>query len=119
MFEHRRQALLPRRLFYTRLARCAAMGMAIILGSLGLGMAGYHWLAHLTWLDAFVNAAMILSGMGPLDPLPSAQAKLFAGVYALYSGLALITSTGIIFSPVFHRFLHKFHIEASKQAASE
>jgi len=119
MFEHRRQSLLPLSGFYTRLARCAAMGMSFIVGSLGLGMAGYHWLAHMAWIDAFVNAAMILSGMGPVDPLPSTQAKLFAGIYALYSGLALITSTGIMFAPVVHRFLHKFHIEATKKDVSK
>ena len=119
MFEHRRQALLPRRVFYTRLARCAAMGLLIIIGSLGLGMLGYHWFAQMSWLDAFVNAAMLLSGMGPLDPLQSTQARLFAGFYALYSGLALITSTGIIFAPLIHRFLHKFHLEEGKKASSE
>jgi len=119
MFEHRRQALLPERVFYTRLARCAGMGLLIIIGSLGLGMLGYHWFGQMAWLDAFVNAAMILSGMGPVDQLHSASGKLFAGIYALYSGLALITSTGIIFAPIVHRFLHKFHIEASKKGASE
>ena len=119
MFEHRRQALLPRRVFFTRLARCAAIGLLIIFGSLGLGMLGYHWFAQMSWVDSFVNAAMILSGMGPLDPLQSARGRLFAGFYALYSGLALIMSTGIIFAPLIHRFLHKFHLEAGKKAASE
>ena len=111
MFEHRRQPLLSRKVFYTRLARCAATGMAIILASLTVGMAGYHFLERMPWLDAFVNAAMILSGMGPLGPLQTSAGKLFAGCYALFSGLALITSTGVIFAPVFHRFLHKFHLE--------
>jgi hypothetical protein len=95
------------------------MGLLIIIGSLGLGMLGYHWFAQMSWLDAFVNAAMLLSGMGPLDPLQSTQARLFAGFYALYSGLALITSTGIIFAPLIHRFLHKFHLEEGKKASSE
>jgi hypothetical protein len=92
------------------------MGLMIIIGSLGFGMLGYHWFAQMAWLDAFVNAAMILSGMGPLDPLPSGRGRLFTGFYALYSGLALITSTGFVFAPIIHRFLHKFHLEAGKKA---
>jgi hypothetical protein len=115
MFEHRRQALLPRKLFYTRLARSASAGLAIIFISLSLGISGYHFLEGMHWLDAFVNAAMILSGMGPVGELHTGAGKLFAGFYALYSGLALITTTGIVFAPVFHRFLHKFHVEAQKK----
>ena len=111
MFEHRREPLLPRRKFYVRLARGAAIGFLIITASLSVGMAGYHWLEHMSWLDSFVNAAMILSGMGPVGQLQSGPGKLFAGCYALYSGLALLTSVGVIFAPVFHRFLHKFHLE--------
>ena len=115
MFEHRREPLLPPRVFYTRLARCAAVGMGIILVSLAFGMAGYHYLEGMQWLDAFVNAAMILSGMGPVVPLQTSAGKLFAGSYALYSGLALITSSGVMFAPIFHRFLHKFHLEVQKK----
>src|SRR5438105_2545282 len=110
MFEHRRQPLIPRRLFYVRMARGATLGLAIILVSLGIGMAGYHFLERMSWLDAFVNAAMILSGMGPLGPLQTSAGKFFAGCYALYSGLALITTAGVVFAPIFHRFLHKFHL---------
>jgi len=84
----------------------------IILASLGLGMAGYHFLEGLPWLDAFLNASMILSGMGPVATIQTAGGKLFAGCYALFSGLAFITSIGVVFAPVFHRFLHKFHLEA-------
>ena len=90
------------------------MGMAVIFGSLCMGMAGYHYLEHMAWLDAFVNASMILSGMGPVGSLQTSAGKLFAGCYALYSGLALITTIGIVFAPVFHRFLHKFHMEVQK-----
>ena len=81
-----------------------------MLASLGLGMAGYHYLEKLAWLDAFVNAALILSGMGPLAPLQTPAGKLFAGCYALFSGLAFITTMGVVFAPVFHRFIHKFHL---------
>lgn len=114
MFEHRKQALLPSRIFYARLGRSAAIGCAIILGSLCCGMAGYHFLENLSWLDAFLNASMILSGMGPVAPLQTSAGKLFAGCYALFSGLTFITSMGVVFAPVFHRFLHKFHLETKQ-----
>jgi hypothetical protein len=110
-FEHKHQALLPRGVFYRRLGRAGAVGIAIIVFSLAVGMAGYHFLEKLPWLDAFVNASMILSGMGPLGELHTSSGKLFAGCYALFSGIAFLTSVGVIFAPVFHRFLHKFHLE--------
>src|SRR5437660_12067033 len=119
MFEHRRQPLLPRRVFYGRLAHSAGIGLLIILGSLAIGMAGYHFLEKMSWLDAFVNAAMILSGMGPLGPLQTSAGKFFAGSYALFSGLAFITSIGVVFAPVFHRFLHRFHLEEKEQEQSK
>ena len=115
MIEHRYRPLLPRPLFYRRVARNAAFGLAFILVSLGIGMVGYHATEKLPWLDAFLNAAMILSGMGPVASLQTSAGKFFAGCYALYSGLALVTSIGIIFAPVFHRFLHKFHLEDSER----
>src|SRR5438105_9937135 len=89
MFEHRRQSLLPRRLFYARLRRSSLLGLTIITGSLMVGIAGYHFLERMRWLDAFVNAAMILSGMGPLGPLQTSAGKFFAGCYAvmLYSAV--------------------------------
>ena len=78
-------------------------------------MIGYHHFENQSWLDAFVNAAMILSGMGPLTPLQTSAGKLFAGFYALFSGLAFITTVGIILAPVVHRFFHKFHLEHDSQ----
>jgi hypothetical protein len=74
-------------------------------------MAGYHWLEEMPWIDAFANAAMILSGMGPLAPLQTGGGKLFAGVFALYSGLVLIVAAGIVLAPAVHRLLHSFHVE--------
>ena len=115
MFEHRTKPLLPRKVYYQRLAHHAAMGVGVIFVSLGIGMTGYHWLEKLPWMDAFLNAAMILSGMGPVASLQTSAGKLFAGCYALYSGIALITILGIIFAPVIHRFLHKFHLEDEGQ----
>jgi hypothetical protein len=88
-----------------------AMGLGLVAGSLAIGMLGYHHYESMSWVDAFVNAAMILSGMGPLLPIATYGGKVFAGCYAIYSGIALITVAGIIFAPVFHRFLHKFHLE--------
>jgi hypothetical protein len=116
MFERRKEPLLPRRVFYARVARSAGAALAIVVSSLGLGMAGYHFLEHMPWLDAFLNAAMILSGMGPVGTLQTGAGKLFAGCYALFSGLAFISAVGLVFAPVFHRFLHKFHLDAEEPA---
>ena len=113
--EHKRQALLPRRIFFRRLGRAGALGLAIIVASLTIGMAGYHYFEKLPLLDAFVNASMILSGMGPLGELHTSGGKLFAGCYALFSGIAFLTSIGVVFAPVYHRFLHKFHLETKNK----
>ena len=111
MFEHRKQALLPRREFIRRLGWSVTAGVVLIACSLSVGMIGYHWLGGLTWIDAFLDSAMILSGMGPLSPLHGDAAKLFAGCYAIYCGIALIATTGVMLAPVIHRALHKFHLE--------
>ena len=111
MFEHRTQPLLPRKVYYRRIARHAALGLLVIAGALTVGMTGYHVFERLPWIDAFVNAAMILSGMGPVATLQTDAGKIFAGCYALFSGLALVAVLGIIFAPVVHRSLHKFHLE--------
>ena len=116
MYEHRQQALLPRREFLRRLGRSLAVGAALIAFSLGLGMLGYHVLEGLPWIDAFLNAAMILAGMGPVAELHGGAAKLFAGCYAIYCGIALIATTGVILAPVIHRALHKFHLEDTPDA---
>jgi|SRR5712671_2114048 len=115
MFEQRRAPLLPRLSFYNRLARSAAVGLVIVIFALSIGMAGYHFLEKLGWLDAFLNAAMILSGMGPVTPVQTAAGKMFAGCYALFSGLAFITTLGVVFAPVYHRFLHRFHLEVQEE----
>lgn len=100
-----------RRVFIARLSRGVISGVGVIAVSLLGGMAGYHWLEHLPWIDAFLNAAMILSGMGPVNALETTGGKVFAGFYAIYSGLALITIAGLMLGPVVHRFLHRFHLE--------
>jgi hypothetical protein len=116
MFEHRSNPLLPRRLFFVRFAQNAAIGLILIGVALGIGMVGYHSLESMGWIDSFANASMILSGMGPLGELKTSAGKIFAGCYALFSGVAFLTSFGVIFAPVFHRFLHKFHLESAKAA---
>jgi hypothetical protein len=112
MPEARIRPLPPRATFLRHLAGTAAIGAGLIVASLLFGMAGYHFLEGMPWVDAFVNAAMILSGMGPIGELKTTGGKIFAGCYALYSGLALITIAAITLSPVIRRFLHKFHLDA-------
>ena len=116
MFEHRTSPLLPWRSFLRRFVLSTMLGVCIVVLSLLVGMLGYSHFEHLSWVDAFVNAAMILSGMGPLTPMQTTQGKIFAGFYALYSGLVLILIAGIIFAPAVHRFLHKFHLEERGRA---
>ena len=107
----RKGGLAPRAVFYRRLRRNMLAAAALIGVSLAIGMLGYHALGGLAWIDAFQNAAMILSGMGPVDELHNNGAKLFAGWYAIYSGLALIATAGVTIAPILHRFLHRFHLE--------
>jgi hypothetical protein len=118
-FERRRSPLATRARFLQRLAASIVFGAGIVAFSLGIGIAGYHYLEQLDWLDAFVNAAMILSGMGPLAGPQSTGGKVFAGLFALYSGLVVVVIAGIIFAPVFHRFLHKFHVEDEADAMND
>jgi hypothetical protein len=110
-YEARHQPLLPRSKFLARLGRSFALASALIAVSLVGGMAGYHCFEGMPWIDAFANASMILSGMGPLATLQTSAGKLFAGCYALYSGLLLIAATRIMFGPIVHRLLHRFHAE--------
>jgi len=112
IFEHRKAPLLPRQAFLARLAFSVGLGFLMIAVSLGIGVMGYHTFENMPWVDAFANAAMILSGMGPLTTLQTNSGKLFAGFYALFSGLVFIVIIGLVFAPVVHRFLHKFHLEA-------
>jgi hypothetical protein len=118
VFEHRTSPLLPRAAFYRREAKSILLGCGLLAPALGIGMVGYHALEHLSWLDAFASAAMILSGMGPVGPLATPTGKLFAGCYALFSGLMFITVAGVILAPIAHRFLHKFHLEVAEKKRS-
>ena len=100
-----------RRLFYHRFLRALGLSGALIAFSLSLGVLGYHFIAGFNWVDSLLNGAMILTGMGPVGSLNSDAAKLFASAYALFSGLVFITATGILLTPIFHRVLHRFHVE--------
>jgi ABC-type glycerol-3-phosphate transport system permease component len=110
-FEKRTEAVLPPQQFIVRLTRSLAVALVLIAVSLAIGMAGYHLLEHLSWIDSFLNAAMLLGGMGPVNAPVTADGKLFAGLYALYCGLAVILIAGIVLAPVAHRILHRFHME--------
>jgi hypothetical protein len=109
MYESRKQSPLPRALFVRRVVLHFAIASALLLGSLALGMAGYMVFENLAWRDAFVNAAMLLGGMGPVDAPKTDGGKVFAGLYALYCGLLILITAGVVLAPVLHRILHKFH----------
>ena len=112
MFEHISKPVLPRPQFLSRLMRAVLLGLGLIVVSLAIGMAGYlYFFPKMDWADAFVNAAMILSGMGPLAVPETTGSKLFSGCYAIYSGLMLVMSAGVVFAPLVHRFLHKLHAD--------
>src|SRR5436305_1316180 len=111
MYERRNHPLLSRAKFVERVARHLVLALFLIGIALGLGVFGYHFLGELSWVDSFLNASMILGGMGPVDPLHSSAAKIFASCYALFSGLAFIGIASLIVAPFAHRLLHRFHID--------
>ena len=108
-YEHRSQPLIPINLFLRRVLYNSILAFTVIAVSLLIGMVGYHVLEELSWMDAFLNSAMLLGGMGPVNPPHTDGGKLFAGLYALYAGLVFIVSAALIFTPIVHRLLHKFH----------
>ena len=110
MYEHHKQPLASRTEFARRVTRNAVLTAAILLVSLTIGVLGYHFLGRLAWIDALLNASMILGGMGPVDPMQTSGGKLFASAYALYSGVVLLASVGVLAAPILHRFLHHFHL---------
>lgn len=114
-FEHRAQPLLPLHRFLIRLAHSGVIALALIAVSLFIGMVGYHRLERLSWMDSFLNASMLLGGMGPVNAPATSGGKLFAGLYALYCGLVVIVLAGLILAPIFHRILHRFQAENHKQ----
>lgn len=111
MYEHHSQALLPRKIFLIRFVLHCLVAGGVIATALGIGVLGYHLLEGLPWIDALLNASMILGGMGPVNPLVTTAGKLFASFYALFSGIVFLVIAGIIMAPVVHRFLHKLHLD--------
>jgi hypothetical protein len=111
MYEHRNRPLLSRAKFAKRVAGHLLLALFIIAVALGIGIVGYHSLAELNWIDSLLNASMILGGMGPVDPLHSSAAKIFASFYALFSGLVFIGIASLIIAPFAHRLLHRFHLD--------
>ncbi len=108
--ERKKQPLAHRTVFLQRMAASIGLGSAIVAASLLVGMIGYHSFEQLSWMDAFLNASMLLSGMGPLAQPQTDGGKVFAGFYALFSGFAVLAITGVILTPVFHRMMHAFHL---------
>ena len=109
--EHRKQRIVPFLNFLVRLARYGAFAAFLIFVSLGIGTTGYYYIAGLSWIDSFHMSCMILTGMGPVAEMRSNVAKLFSSFYALYSGLAFLSTTAIFFTPIVHRLLHILHVE--------
>ena len=109
--ESARKPSLKGRPFYHRFLLALGLALILIAISLVLGILGYHFIAKFDWVDSIMNASMILASMGPVGTLNSDGAKLFASAYALFSGLVFITASGILLAPIFHRVLHKFHLE--------
>lgn len=106
------RALPPTSVFVRRLIGSSVLGFFLVAISLIVGMLGYHGYEGISWIDSFLNASMILSGMGPVLQPATASGKVFAGLYALYSGFAVLIIAGLMFGPIVHRFLHRFHLES-------
>jgi hypothetical protein len=113
-----RRRLPPRPVFFRHLLRNLGVAALMIAASLALGAFGYHASEGLPWLDATLNAAMILTGMGQVDPLHTTAGKLFATCYALFSGVAFLTTVAVALAPAVHRLLHRFHLELAEEEAA-
>ena len=115
MFEQRHEPLIPFRDFLSRLLKSTTFAGLIVAVALGIGVVGYHTIEQMPWIDAVLNASMILSGMGPVHELHTTAGKLFASGYALFSGLIFVIVGGIVIAPILHRFFHRFHVEGTKK----
>ena len=114
-FESKRQPLLPKKLFYRRMFNHFLAGIILIIISLLIGILGYHILENLSWVDSLLNASMILGGMGPVGELHTDAGKVFASMYALFSGIVFLVTVGVFLAPAIHRFLHKLHVTDSSE----
>ena len=113
--EHKSQPLISRSQFARRMAVYAAFALGFLCVSLAIGTVGYAHYANLSAVDAFLNASMILTGMGPVDKMETTGGKLFASIYAIYSGVAFLTFCGVLFTPVYHRFIQRFHLDVGEK----
>jgi hypothetical protein len=111
MFEKKTEELISRWEFLVRMAGSFGLAMLLVFLSLLWGSAGYHYYGQLDWIDAVLNASMILTGMGPVNPMTTTRAKVFATIYALYSGIAFLSIMAVMLTPVVHRLMHTFHLE--------
>ena len=116
MFANRHPPLLSRPAFVARMVRGAVVATSLVAGSLAAGTAGYHLFGRLGWTDALLNASMILTGEGPVDPMRTTGGKIFASAYALFSGVAFLTSLSVLLAPLVHRLFHRFHLEAEDES---
>jgi hypothetical protein len=110
MYEHHKQNLAPKLVYYRRIIKHLGIAILVLGICLGMGIVGYHYTAGIPWLDSFHNASMILSGMGPVVEITTAEGKWFSSIYALFSGVVFITNVGIILTPPLHRMFHRFHL---------
>jgi hypothetical protein len=117
MFEHKNQKLLPWPKFVGRMVLSFLLAFGIVAVALGLGVLGYHYIARLAWIDALLNASMILTGMGPVNTMRDTPSKVFASAYALFSGVVFLSAMSIVLAPVFHRILHHFHLDENGERA--
>jgi hypothetical protein len=115
LFERKTEKLATMDIFLRRMFKSLFLVLALIMVALAIGTVGYHWIAELSWIDAFLEASMILGGMGPTSQLASNGAKIFASLYALFSGLIFIAMMGILLTPIAHRMLHAFHIDEAEE----
>lgn len=118
-YEHRSEPLLPRRGYLLRLLGHTLLALTIIAMALFIGVAGYHFIGGLSWIDSLLNASMILGGMGPVDLLTTVPAKLFASFYALFAGVAFLAIASVLIAPVAHRFLHHLHLEIVEEDSDQ
>jgi hypothetical protein len=118
ILEHRKQKVVPLHHFLFRMLRFSLFALALIVFSIGIGLFGYHHYAQLSWLDSFHMSCLILTGMGPVAEMTSANAKIFSSFYALYSGIAFLSSSAVFFAPVVHRLMHILQVETDEDPAS-
>lgn len=114
-YEHRSEPLLTRRQFLRRMAIHTLFAASVLVVSLGIGILGYHYLEGMQWLDAMLNASMILGGMGPIGTLQTDIGKVFASFYALFSGIIFLVIAGILVAPIAHRLMHRLHLDDSDE----